>query len=217
MDDPVTRYWNLRLAAVQKALEANRFEAHVVGNAAEAKSLVLGTILPGTKAGSVSWGGSMTLAATGIREALLERSDLEVIDTFDKTVSPQEGLERRRQALLTDLFLTGANAVTESGMLVNLDMIGNRAGAITFGPRHVVILAGRNKITVDLHQAMSRIKSFSAPANVIRLDKKTPCLTTGECADCASPERICNVWTIQEKSFPAGRIKVVLINEDMGL
>jgi L-lactate utilization protein LutB len=217
MDDPVTHYWHLRLTAVQKALEANNFEAHVVENAAQAQALVLDTILPATKARSVSWGGSMTLTATGIRDALLEHAELEIIDTFDKTVTPEESLERRRQALLSDLFLTGANAVTESGMLVNLDMIGNRVGAITFGPRTVVILAGRNKIVADLDQAVSRIKSFSAPANVMRLNKKTPCFKTGECADCASPERICNVWTIQEKSFPAGRIKVVLINEDMGL
>ncbi len=217
MDDPVTHYWTLRLTAVQKALEANNFEAHVVENAAQAKTLVLDTILPATKARSVSWGGSMTLTATGIREALLERSELEIIDTFDKTVPREETMERRRQALLADLFFTGTNAVTESGMLVNLDMFGNRVGAITFGPRTVVILVGRNKITTDLDQAVGRIKSFSAPTNVMRLNKATPCLKTGECADCSSPERICNVWTIQEKSFPAGRIKVVLINEDMGL
>lgn len=96
-------------------------------------------------------------------------------------------------------------------------MIGNRIGGITFGPRSVVILAGRNKIVPDLEAAMKRIRNFTAPVNAMRLDKKTPCCKTSHCEDCKSPDRICNTWTITEKSFPKGRVKVVLINEDLGL
>ena len=118
--------------------------------------------------------------------------------------------------MLVDLFVTGTNAVTESGQLVNLDMIGNRVGAVTFGPKHVIILVGRNKIVPDLESAMFRVQNYAAPVNTMRLDKKTPCAKTSFCADCKSPDRICNYWTITEKSFPKNRVKIVLINKDMG-
>ena len=126
-------------------------------------------------------------------------------------------MERRREAILVDLFFTGTNAVTESGMLVNLDMIGNRVGGITFGPQHVVLMVGRNKIVANLEDAMVRIKNYAAPTNAMRHGKKTPCIKTSYCMDCKSPDRICNVWTIHEKSHPKGRIKVILINRDLGL
>ena len=126
-------------------------------------------------------------------------------------------LERRRQALQADLFITGTPAVTETGQMENLDMIGNRIGALTFGPKWVIVLVGRNKIAADLDEAMFRVKNYVAPVNSMRLDKKTPCVKTSYCEECKSPDRICNTWTITEKSFPKGRVKVVLINEDLGL
>ena len=182
----------------------------------EAKDIVLEEIIPKTEAESVSWGGSVTFIATGLYQALKESSDMKVLDTYDKNLSPDETLERRRQSLLVDLYLTGTNAVTESGQLVNLDMIGNRIGGITFGPKHVIILVGRNKISSDLDEALFRVKNYAAPVNTMRLDKKTPCAKTSYCEECKSPDRICNTWTITEKSFPKGRVKVVLINEDLG-
>ena len=102
-------------------------------------------------------------------------------------------------------------------MLVNLDMIGNRVGGMVFGPKWVVVMVGRNKIVSDLEQAMARIKDLAAPANAIRHEQKTPCVKTAYCMDCSSPARICNVWTIHEKSYPKGRIKVILVNQDLGL
>jgi hypothetical protein len=96
-------------------------------------------------------------------------------------------------------------------------MIGNRVAGITFGPQSVIILVGRNKIVTDLDEAMFRIKNYAAPANAMRLDKRTPCAETSYCQECNTPDRICNSWTITEKSFPKGRIKIVLINEDLGL
>ncbi|MCP4750530.1 MAG: lactate utilization protein [Proteobacteria bacterium] len=107
----------------------------------------------------------------------------------------------------------GSMTFTDSGLY---DLLKNRAG-IAFGPHHVVILAGRNKIVADVDDALVRIKNYAAPANVVRLNKKNPCLKTGYCEECHSTERICNTWTITDKSFPKGRIKIVLINDDMGL
>ncbi len=216
MDKPIENYWKIRLANLKEALEANNFEVFVADNTEDAKKVVLEQIIPRTGAQSVSWGGSVTLVSTGLYDALKESTDMEVLDTYDKKPSPEESLERRRRSLLVDLFLAGTNAVTESGQLVNLDMIGNRIGGITFGPKHVIILVGRNKITTDLDEAMTRIKDYAAPVNTMRLDKKTPCAKTSYCEECKSPDRICNSWVITEKSFPKGRVKVVLINQDLG-
>ena len=97
-------------------------------------------------------------------------------------------------------------------------MVGNRVGAITFGPRTVVLVIGRNKMVKDVAAAMQRIKHYAAPMNAIRhTGWKTPCIKTSFCMDCHSPDRICNTWTITQKSYPKGRIKILLINEDLGL
>jgi L-lactate utilization protein LutB len=217
MDKPVENYWQKRLSEIKKALEDNNFEVFVADNAGDASKIVQEEILPRTDAKTVSWGGSMTFIATGLYNSIKDNPNLEVLDTFNKSLSGEETTELRRRSLLVDLFITGANVITEMGQLVNLDMIGNRIGGITFGPKHVIILVGRNKIVSDLEDAMYRIKNYVAPINAMRLDKKTPCVKTSHCEECKSPDRICNTWTITEKSFPKGRIKVVLINEDLGL
>lgn len=217
MDKPVDNYWKKRIDNLKTALEANNFEVFTAEDAEDAKRVAEDIIIPKTGAKSVSWGGSMTFMATGLYESIKGNSGFEVIDVFDKSVSTEKTSEMRRQALLADLFITGTNAVVDTGVLVNLDMIGNRVAAITFGPKNVLILAGRNKIVSDLDEAMFRIKNYAAPANAMRLDKKTPCLKTSFCEECSSPDRICNYWTITEKSYPRGRIKIVLINQDLGL
>ena len=216
MDKPIDNYWNKRLADLKTALESNNFEVFLADDKDGANKVVLDEIIPPLKAKTISWGGSMTFIDTGLYEQLKQNSDFEVLDSFDKNMSPEDMLERRRHSLLVDLFITGTNAITETGQLVNLDMIGNRIGALTFGPKWVIILVGRNKITADLDEAMFRVKNYVAPINSMRLDKKTPCAKTSYCEECNSPDRICNTWTITEKAFPKGRVKVVLINEDLG-
>jgi len=217
MDNPIEHFWRLRLNDLKEAFEANNFEVFMAGNSEEAKNIVLNDIIPKINVKTVSWGGSMTFVASGLYHALKNKSGLDVIDTYESGLSPQEVLERRRRSLMVDLFVMGTNAVTESGTLVNLDMIGNRVAALTFGPRHVIVLVGRNKVVEDFEDAMLRIKDYVAPANAARLDKKTPCVKTSYCDDCIGPDRICNTWTITEKSYPKGRVKIVLINETVGL
>lgn len=216
MDKPIDNYWKLRLADLKVALEANNFNAYLAEDRDEAYNLVKDTIIPELKVKTVSWGGSMTVLSAGLYDKLMKDSSLEVIDTLDKKLPVDEMVERRRQALLVDLFITGTNAVTEAGQLVNLDMIGNRICALTFGPKWVILLIGRNKIVANIDEAMFRIKNYVAPVNAMRLDKKTPCVKTSYCEECKSPDRICSTWTITEKSFPKGRVNVVLINEDLG-
>ena len=194
------------------ALRHNHFEAFFAHNTAEASAIFFRDIFPGLQVETVSWGDSETMKATGVLNELQKNPELSVIDSFAPGMSRKQKIYWRRQALLTDLFLTGSNALTQKGQLVNLDMIGNRVGGITFGPKHVVLFIGINKITAN------RVRTIAAPRNAIRHEGfRTPCHKTGVCMDCNSPDRICNVWTITEKSYPAGRIKVILIGEELGL
>ena len=217
MDDPKKKYWQVRLKEVKKTLEENNFDAYIAENSNAVEDIVIKDIIPHLKPRTISWGGSITFTDIGLYDRLKESREMKVLDTFDKKLSDSDKLELRRQALLTDLFITGTNALTDTGKLVNLDMIGNRVAALTFGPKNVIVLVGRNKIIADVDEAILRIKNLAAPANVSRLGMKTPCLKTGYCEECQSKFRICNSWTITEKSYPKGRIKVVLINEDLGL
>ena len=218
MPTPIDTYWKLRLKRCKRALEKNNFEVFVAADTQSAGAIFLDDILPTIEVKTAAWGDSMTFLATGVLDVINTDAGIQMIDPFDAQASPQERWERRRQALLTDLFFTGSNAVTETGVLVNLDMVGNRVAGITFGPRTVVLFIGRNKMVPTLDDAMQRVKNYAAPANAIRHpDMKTPCMKTAVCADCSSPDRICNSWCITEKSFPKGRIKIILINQDLGL
>jgi L-lactate utilization protein LutB len=207
----------INLDHIKESLEKNNFEVFVAQNTSEAKTIVMDNILPDTGAQQISYGDSMTVRSTGIFEAIKENPDWKFIEVFPTNLSLEEKTKLKRQALQADLFITGTNAVTEMGQLVNLDSLGNRIAGIIFGPKHVIIMVGRNKIVPNLESAMDRVKNYAAPINAKRLNKKTPCTKTGQCENCNSPERICNTWVIIEKSNPKGRIRVILINEDLGL
>jgi len=198
-------------------LNANGFDTFLADSAEEAKVVFFDQILPGIDVKKIAWGDSLTMHATGVPDTLLTRPDIEVIRTFGDDLERAEKIRNRRQALHCDLFLAGCNAITLNGKLVNLDMIGNRVGPIAYGPHHVVLFAGRNKITPDLPAAMNRVRNVAAPLNTKRHGLDTPCATTGRCHDCSSPGRICNTWVILEKSFPKGRVKIILIDAELGL
>ncbi len=216
--EPLQEFWQIRLERVRVSLEKNNFEAFVADSPLAAKRLIMEDILSDTGAKCISWGGSLTMEEIGLGEALRRSTDLSLIDPMEGGMS----IEHLRKSFSADLFFSGANAVTQAGQLVNLDMLGNRISAITFGPTHVVIVVGRNKIVPDLEAAMDRIRKYVSPAharrvNALGLQLDTPCMKTASCHNCNSPTRICNAWSIIEKAYPRGRIKVVLINEDLGV
>lgn len=184
------------------ALERNGFTVVRATDAQHAGELFLSQLLP-PSARRVSWGDSQTLHQTGILAQLEAQPQIDLIKTFERDVAWKELIERRRQALLTDLFVTGSNAITLSGQLVNLDMIGNRTAALCFGPKQVVVFVGRNKLEPTLDAAMERVRQQAAPANARRHQFSTPCVTDGRCHDCRSPQRICNNWSIVEKAIRA--------------
>lgn len=206
-----------RMEACAARLRRNGFDTAIVPDAAGAGEFIRHAVAEANPA-SVSFGDSLTLYATGAVEWLRGQSEYPFIDTFEKGVRFGELIERRRQALLCGLFLTGVNAVTMTGELHWLDMIGNRIAPVAFGPRKVVIVAGCNKIVEDGEAAFRRIRGTAAPRNAARHEGfTTPCVETGTCWDCSSPQRICNERLILHKCHPRGRITVVLIGEKLGL
>lgn len=207
---------NKLLTTTASALSKSGFETFVARDRNHARDIFF-SIVDREKPASISWGGSATAEQTGIIPALKAQNAIPVIVTSGEELSREEKIENRRRALLCDLFVTGTNAVTADGRLVNLDGIGNRVAALAFGPPHVVVVVGKNKITSTLEEALDRVKNHAALMNIKRFPHlSTPCLKTGRCHDCNSPDRICNVWTVTEKSRPEGRIKIILTDEDLG-
>ncbi len=216
MNDPIKAFYQGRLEQTAQALQKNQFDAHVFETVQQAQDYLINTLIPADSPQSIAFGGSTTLTATGIFDAVKKVEGPEILDTYDATIPKDEFIERRRQALLTDLFITSTNAASEDGALINLDGTGNRVAALAFGPKRVVIIAGRNKLVSDTHAGFDRVTEIAAPVNAMRLNRKTPCTKTLHCEDCSSPERICNVWAISVKSSPPKRIVVLLVNEDLG-
>ena len=206
------------LIKTQRKLEQNGFDVYICETPTDARALFISDILPRLALKSASYGDSETLKATGILEVIKSHREIDFIETFDVSQSREERIHARRNALLVDLFLAGSNAVTESGQLINLDMTGNRITGITFGPKNVLLTIGKNKIVKNIDEGIRRVKEICAPKNARRHpDFNTPCQTTGYCLNCSSDQRICNVWSIMEKCYPKKRIKIILINADLGL
>ena len=206
-----------KLEACAAALRRHHFEAEVVKDT-EAAFGLLKTVVEAEHPQLVSFGDSMTMRETGIIEWLQGNEQLKVLDGFDASMPYEQRLEIRRQALLSDLFITGVNAVTEQGTLHWLDKVGNRIAPVAFGPRKVIIVAGRNKITANRDEAEERIRRIAAPQNVARHPGfRTPCAITGVCSDCNSQDRICNTRMEMLRCWPDKRVLVVLIDQDLGL
>jgi hypothetical protein len=165
---------------------------------------------------TIGFGGSVTLNELGFPGRLASKG-FECLLHGLPGLSPEERVAIMRRQLTCDLFLSGTNAVTLDGKLVNVDMNGNRVNAMTFGPKKVIVVAGANKLAENVEAALRRIRSWSAPANAHRLGRKTPCAMTGECVRCASPERICRITHVLEKRPPAADIRVLLVGEALGL
>jgi L-lactate utilization protein LutB len=205
-------YWLTRLESVRQALERNGLEALVVGTGAEAVEATLATV---SKGASVGLGGSQTVMEIGLLDAL-RQGDYNLLDQYRDGLGREESLAVRKQGTHADYFISGSNAITDDGKIINIDGLGNRLAAFCFGPGKVIIVAGRNKIAGNLDAALARVRNVAAPINARRLGLATPCVTTGKCTDCDSPERICNLTLIIEKQRTKGRIKVILVNEDLG-
>jgi hypothetical protein len=179
----------------------------------EAKDEVLRMIPEGA---TVFRCGSTTLVELGLWEAVKALPGVKVIDPYLPEFSPEEGLAQRRLGLTADIMIASTNAITLKGTLVNLDGMGNRIAAMTFGPKKVILVVGMNKVVPDLDSALERVKHIAAPMNCIRLNLPTPCCQTGLCIDCRTPGRICNMWSVIEGQAVKGRIHVQLVGQTIG-
>lgn len=198
-------------AKVAEALNKRYFEAYYCPDCAEALEKIL-ELIPQDHV--VSWGGTATVDELGVKEALRQRGQA-VIDR-DTAKDAQERQQMLKQALTCDTFLMGSNAISADGQLVNIDGNANRVAALCYGPESILVIAGMNKVMADLDSAIARARQVAAPANAQRFDIKTPCAVTGSCGDCTSPDCICCQMVITRACRPAGRIKVILVGQDLG-
>ena len=197
---------------VVKALQSRHFEACYCATKVEALQKALSYIPEGS---SVGWGGSVSVEEIGLKEAV-RGPKYKAIDR-DAVSDPAEKTRLMKQCLSADVFLMGTNALTQDGELVNIDGTGNRLAAMCFGPDSVIVIAGINKLAPDLDTAIARARSVAAPINAARFPGlDTPCAKTGLCANCRSENCICNQILITRNSRPAGRIKVIVVGEELG-
>ncbi|MBQ0011205.1 MAG: lactate utilization protein [Clostridiales bacterium] len=193
---------------VLEGLRSRNMEGFYAANKEEALKQALELIPEGS---SISMGGSMSVHAIGLSQALKEGN----YDFIDR-----DAYEDKREAMLraydADFFLSSCNAMTEDGVLVNIDGNSNRVSAIAQGPKHVLFIVGMNKICADIDQAMKRARNVAAPINAQRFGLSTPCAKTGSCFNCKSPDTICCQFLITRFSRHEGRISVILVNEDLG-
>jgi L-lactate utilization protein LutB len=165
---------------------------------------------------TVGFGGSMSIAGLGV-EAILREQGKEILNHGLQGLSRDERMEIMRRQLTCDLFLSGCNALTLNGALVNIDATGNRAAAMFFGPRKVIVVVGRNKLVDGTAQdAVLRVKNWATPPNARRLNFNTPCASTGFCSDCNSPDRLCRVTTIIDRKPRFTDVRVLVVNSDLG-
>lgn len=213
---PNERYWLSRIERAAKALEANCFGASVHETAQDAAAYLVNDILGADWRGTINFGGSASVLQSGVVLLLQALPGANVLPNWDPALSREETLRLRREHFMCELYLASCNAVTMDGQLCNLDKIGNRIASLVYGPDAVALFVGRNKLCETLEVARDRVRTVAAPMNNIRLGLSNPCVKTGRCMDCNLPTRICNMWSVHEKSFPAGRIHVLLVNQDLG-
>jgi L-lactate utilization protein LutB len=220
-DNAIKARNRLLASKVIKNLQSRKFEAYYCDNAIEAAEKAL-TFIP--EHASVSWGGSVTLEEIGLLDRV--RQGRYSITDRNQAQTLEERYDLMRQSLLCDTYLTSFNAVSEDGILVNVDSVGNRVAAISFGPKSVIAVVGMNKVCKTAEDAVTRARTYAAPINVHRCSvssspflhapQKTPCLINGACGDCKTDDCTCSSIVQTRMCKTAGRIKVILVGESLG-
>ncbi len=206
--------WEQKCRKAVAALELNGFTARYCPTPDDARRHILEQA---ADARSVGFGGSLSIVDLAV-QADLAAAGKEILNHANPGLSPEEKVAVLRRQLTCDLFLCGTNALTLNGELVNIDATGNRVGAMQFGPKKVIVVAGRNKL-VDgtIQDAIQRVKQWATPPNAKRLSYKTPCASTGFCSNCNAPDRLCRVTTIIDRRPRLTDLQVLVVNAAMGL
>ena len=208
MNENITKRNNLLAQKVIKGLESRNMSGYYAETREDALKIALELIPKGS---SVTMGGAMSAHEIGLVEAL-KGPDYNFIDR-DKATDKRAAMLAAYDA---DFFLSSANAMTEDGIMINVDGNANRVSAIAQGPKKVIFIVGMNKITKDVDSAMKRARNVAAPINAQRFGLSTPCTATGSCMDCKSPDTICCQILITRYSKHKDRIYVILVNDNLG-
>lgn len=198
-------------ARVVNALKSRNMDAYYVETKEEAVAKAL-ELMP--KGSTISWGGTMSVAEAGLMDAI-RNGDYMLYDR-DQAETAKEREEMMHQAFFADFFLGSTNAVSEDGVLVNIDGVANRVAAYAYGPKNVLLIVGMNKVVKTQEDALHRARNEAAPINAQRFGLDTPCCKTGSCFDCKNPDTICCQFLVTRYSKHPNRIKVILVNEDLG-
>ena len=194
-----------------KGLEARNMTGYYAESKEEALAKALDIIPEGS---SIGWGGSMSVTEIGLRDAVLN-GNYQVFNR-DACETPEEKRQVELKIFGSDYFLCSSNAITEDGILVNIDGNSNRVAAIAYGPKNVVMIVGMNKVAKDVDSAVSRARNIAAPVNAQRFPIDTPCKKTGSCMNCMSRDTICCEFLITRYSRHAGRFHIILVDEILG-
>ena len=205
-------YYEKRASVLVKNLRSRHFEAYYCDTRQDALAKALELIPEGSL---VSWGGAMSAQQIGLIGAM-RVGNYRTIDR-DKCVTAEEREQAMKDALFCDTFLMGANAMSMDGEMVSIDGTGNRIGALVYGPKSVIVIVGMNKVEDTLEEAIRRARTVAAPKNKQRFGDGTPCAVTGVCGDCKSEKCICNHIVITRHCRPVGRIKFIIVGEELGL
>ena len=212
MNENVKWVVDKQVERTMKALKKNNMDSYYVKSHEELHK-VLADLMPSGQ--TVSFGGAMTLFETKTLDWLRDQ-DYNLLDRYAPGLSPENIKQMYRDAFSADTYLTSTNAITEEGELYNVDGRGNRVAAMIYGPDQVIVVTGTNKIVKNHDEAIERNRRIAAPANVRRLDRKTPCASLGYCTDCDSPDRICSAYVTIRKQFDPDRLKVIFVEGQYG-
>lgn len=211
MAAPKELYFEKRGKLMVKNLQSRHFEAYYCANKEEALAKALELIPSGA---SVGWGGALSAQQIGLMAAVKAGPYCALDRENCKTAEEKEQMALR--CMSADVFVMGANALSIDGQMVTIDGVGNRAAALIYGPKSVLVVAGMNKVTDSLEQAYHRARTVAAPMNQQRFQLPNPCSVTGSCAECKCESSICNQIVITRNCRPAGRIKFILVGEELG-
>ncbi len=211
-NDIKTWHKDKTLERVSENLRKREFNSLILNTINDIRDYILKEIPQSAKVGI---GGSVSVRETGVDSMLKERGNV-VYDHWDSTIKTEDMLEVRKKAQTSDYYLTGVNALTINGQIVNIDGAGNRVSSMIFGPGHVIAIAGFNKIAKDTEEALRRIKNIATPQNSKRLGLDTPCAEKGYCLECRAPKTICRITTIIDFKPMLTDFTVILTGLDLG-
>ena len=211
MHNATKLYYQKRGQILVKNLQARHFDAYYCDTREDALAKALELIPEGA---SVGWGGAISAEQIGLMDAV-HSGNFRAIDRA-LAKSPEEREEMMRECMFADVFLTGANALSLDGQMVNIDGQGNRVAAIVYGPKSIIVVAGMNKVEDTLEAAITRARTVAAPMNNQRFNNDNPCSVTGTCGNCKNLTCICNQILVTRHCRPVGRIKFILVGEELG-